>query len=97
MKPVAYHPDAWREMLEAALYYDEKRTGFGDHFLDAVEAANQRIRDFPLLGNSYAHGTRRWLLKKFPYQIVYREKVDCLQVVAVSHFRRKPNYWAKRL
>src|ERR1043165_7976340 len=38
-------------------------------------------------------GTRRALMSRFPYAIVYREITpDEIEIVAVAHFRRRPKY-----
>ena len=49
--------------------------------------------------SAYLHGTRRYLMKRFPYFVVYRalELSNKLQVIAVAHERRKPGYWRPRL
>ena len=42
-------------------------------------------------------GARGYMLKRFPYDIVYRLVGDGeLEVVAVAHHKRRPGYWAKR-
>ena len=44
------------------------------------------------------YGTRRFLLRKFPFILVYREPTsDNVQVVSVAHTSRKPGYWKRRL
>ena len=45
----------------------------------------------------YLHGTRRYLMRRFPYLVVYRATPDKLQVIAVAHGKRKPGYWRNRL
>jgi toxin ParE1/3/4 len=39
---------------------------------------------------------RRYLLHKFPFSVVYFERSDFIEVIAVAHHRRKPGYWWKR-
>jgi len=43
------------------------------------------------------HGTRRFILQRFPFAIVYRELPAAIQVLAIAHARRKPGYWKQRL
>jgi toxin ParE1/3/4 len=45
----------------------------------------------------YFHGTRRYLLKRFPYVVVYRVSADRIEIVAIAHGRRKTAYWAERV
>ena len=51
MKPVVFHPDAYQDLLDAAIYYDQKQPGLGDRFSAIVEIAAQQIQTFPSLGN----------------------------------------------
>jgi hypothetical protein len=45
------------------------------------------------LGASY----RRKLLKQFPYGLVYHQpEPGWIEVVAVMHLHREPDYWRKR-
>jgi plasmid stabilization system protein ParE len=45
----------------------------------------------------YLHGTRRVLLDRYPFSVVFRELPRKIQIVAVAHAKRRPGYWAKRL
>jgi len=40
--------------------------------------------------------THRFLLRRFPFSVAYREVRETVQVVAVVHGRRKPGYWKGR-
>jgi toxin ParE1/3/4 len=43
------------------------------------------------------HGTRRFVLQRFPFAIVYRERETDIQVLAIAHGHRRPGYWKDRL
>jgi toxin ParE1/3/4 len=44
------------------------------------------------------HDTRRFLLRKFPFLLIYRERSGGeVQIVAVAHTSRKPGYWKERI
>lgn len=45
----------------------------------------------------YVHGTRRILLHRFPYFIVFRELLHEIQVIAIAHAKRRPGYWTPRV
>jgi len=45
----------------------------------------------------YLHGTRRILLKRFPYFIVFFEWQDEVYIVAIAHAKRRPGYWRGRI
>lgn len=91
-----YHPAASAELIEAGRFYEERSHGLGHAFLDAVEAALAMLRDNPMLGWSDPRGRRRWLIRRFPYMIIYRIEGSFLHVLAVAHTSRKPGYWESR-
>lgn len=97
MNPTPFLPEAEREFLEAVATYEAERDGLGGEFLTEVERATRRIRSFPTHGSPYLAGTRRIVLRRFPYSVVYTSEADDLFVVAVAHHRRKPAYWRTRL
>jgi toxin ParE1/3/4 len=42
------------------------------------------------------HGFRRIGVRGFPYHLAYRLTDDEVQVLAVAHDRRRPDYWIPR-
>jgi hypothetical protein len=36
-------------------------------------------------------------MKRFPYAVIFQEKEEVIFVVAISHAKRRPGYWAGRL
>jgi hypothetical protein len=46
--------------------------------------------------SSYLRGTRRLLLQRFPFSIIYRVESTWVLVVAIAHQRRRPGYWRRR-
>jgi len=41
--------------------------------------------------------TRRRVVRRFPYSILYRIHIDEIIIVAVMHQKQKPSYWIDRL
>jgi len=95
-KPYAFHPEAWREMEGADNWYRERSPDASVRFLEAVYDALESIAQGPTRGPKYLHGTRRFLLYRFPFSIVYLDGAD-LRIVAVVHHKRKPGYWRDRI
>jgi toxin ParE1/3/4 len=60
---------------------------------ETFAAIEEKAGMFP----EYLCGTKRCLVKKFPYLVIFYEMPDCLLVVAVAHGRRKPGYWRRRV
>ena len=83
-------------MIEAGRFYEAKSVGLGHGFLDAVDASLATLQRNPMLGQADARGRRRWLIRRFPYLIIYRIEGDFLHVLAVAHTSRKPRYWESR-
>ena len=61
-----------------------------------LDLAMARIEEAPRRWPSYLADTRRYLLRRFPFFVVFREVDDLVQIVAVAHARRRPGYWLGR-
>jgi len=92
-----FHPEARREAMDAALYYERQEAGLGDRFSDAIEAGLRQIQRSPFMWRCIRGDSRRFLVKTFPYGIVYLPMEENLFVLAVMHLHREPDYWRKRL
>lgn len=68
-----------------------------DAFQAELERAGEAIRRSPFLWTNYLFGTRRYLLKRFPYLLVYRVVDERIEIIAVAHGRRRPGFWRHRL
>jgi plasmid stabilization system protein ParE len=97
MKPIVYHAEASRELIEAASFCETERRGRGSRLLAMVARAERQIRIFPRAGSKFESGTRRLVLSRFPYFVIYLPAADRCFVVAVAHAKRKPGYWRERL
>ena len=74
-RPFGFHPAAEAELEEAAEWYEERNAGLGGDFIAAVRSRIEMILEAP--GRwPMRNGTRRVLLGRFPYAIVYREVDD---------------------
>lgn len=96
MERVSYHRLARRELIEAAQFYDSESPGLGSAFLDEVERCTQAIVDYPEAGQLVIGATRRRLVLRFPYALLYSIKQDRLRVLAVMNLKRRPLYWVGR-
>ncbi len=97
MKPTIFHPQADDEFAEAVAHYAGKAPGLGDRFYDTVLRLVAEIEAAPQLHRPWRHGTRRHFTREFPYALIYLERPDRIMVLAVAHFKRRPDYWRERL
>ncbi len=93
-----FHPEAEQELLQAISYYEKCRPGLGIEFAEEVYQAIKRIIFFP---DSYAHfspNTRRCILNRFPYGLLYsiQKKDETVVILAVMNLHQKPERWEKR-
>jgi len=93
-----FHPAAEAEFLESVGFYESKVPGLGGAFMDEVTALARLIGESPKAWQvDLQPDIRRAPLKRFPLSLVYREKSGSLQILAISHDRRRPQYWLGRL
>lgn len=94
---VEFHPDALAELERAKAWYDGQRPGLGESFFQEITTAISRIREAPNTWPDYRQGTRRFLVHRFPFAIIYSQRSVGLLVIAVMHLKRRPGYWRARL
>src|SRR5205085_7709667 len=92
-----FGPHARQELKDAILYFDDFNAALGDAFAQEVERAISLILRFPEAWPLITRSTRRCRTRKFPYGIVYRITEDEIEIIAVMHLSRQPEYWADRL
>lgn len=94
--PAQLHPEAMLEAQAAREWYEAKSPEAATAFMAELDIAIDSIRAAPELYPPYLHGTRRYLMRRFPYLIVYRITSTAIEIAAVAHGRRRPGYWKKR-
>jgi plasmid stabilization system protein ParE len=96
-RQVDVHPDAVAEAQAATQWYRERSALAARAFLSELDRAIEKIAEAPDVWPPYVGDTQRFLLKRFPFSVVYRLVSDKIEVVAFAHGRRKPGYWRTRL
>jgi toxin ParE1/3/4 len=90
-------PPALSELRDAAAFYAESSdVELGLAFVAEFERAVNAVLTNPNLGAVFRGTKRRYLLRRFPYSIIYQITPEEFRVVAVAHHRRRPGYWAGR-
>ena len=96
MTPVIIRPVAAAEIDEAFLWYESQRTGLGEEFLAEVNSTLDTVREMPELYAVVWRDTRRAMLVRFPYSLLYRLVNNQVIVVACFHGKRDPKRWQGR-
>jgi len=84
------------EVEGAAEWYGERSSEAREGFLAELDHAVTMIQEAPGRWPSYLHGTKRILLRRYPFSVVYRLVGTDLQIIAVAHQKRRPGYWSDR-
>lgn len=95
-RSVRFHPAALDEAQAAAEWYGNRSRGAAEAFLNELDRTIDLISQHPEQYQSYELGSRRAMLHKFPYMIVFREGTVGIEIIAVAHGRRRPGYWRDR-
>jgi|tagenome__1003787_1003787.scaffolds.fasta_scaffold20206031_2 toxin ParE1/3/4 len=95
--PIVIHVDAHAEQEAAFDWYRVRSLDAARAFVHEIEQARVAIQESPESWAAYSHATRRYLLKHFPYVVVYRLSAERIEIVAIAHGRRKTAYWVERL
>lgn len=94
--PIVTRPSAATEIDAAYRWYEGERPGLGEEFLEAVNHMIRVIAGHPERFPIVHRDTRRVLLSKFPFSILYRLKAGHVVVVACFHSKRNPKLWKLR-
>jgi len=92
-----FHPEAEAEFLESVGFYESRVKGLGAAFIDEFELTIDLVCEAPKQNQIECEpDIRRVPLSRFPFTLIYREKQFKLQVLAVAHDSRRPQYWLGR-
>jgi len=97
MQKLEINPLAEQELEHAVDFYNSRSPGLGNDFLDEFQKALSLISLFPLAWPEQTKQTRRILLHRFPFAVFYRIGEDSIQIIAIVHQNRNPDYWKDRI
>jgi plasmid stabilization system protein ParE len=92
----SFHPLAVAELNEAIDYYEELQSDLGLEFAKEIFSSIQRVIEFPKAWSPLSLNTRRCLVNRFPYGIIYQILDNEILIIAVMQLNRKPSYWECR-
>lgn len=100
MKPARLTRAARTELRNVAAWYAGRSARLGRDFVTEVRRTLQMIEDFPEMGAPVPYvdesDIRRFPIRRFPYQVIYVELEDGLEVIAIAGDSQRPGYWTAR-
>jgi plasmid stabilization system protein ParE len=98
---VVVRAEAGDDVQEAAAWYDARRDGLGDEFVEEVLAVFDALAENPLLNSRrLPRKNFRWRYpERFPYRVIYevQEAEKTVIVAAVLHAARHDREWRRRI
>ena len=88
---------AQAELDDGIVWYEEQLRGLGTEFLDELLQTFKRIKVNPYAWAVFSKRTRRCLVHKFPYGIIYQIRENEILIIAIAHQHREPDYWKNRV
>lgn len=85
------------ELDDAIQYYNLQADTLGRKFFDEVLETIELISQFPDLWSKNTKSTRKAVLRKFPYNLIYSIFNEKIYIIAVAHQNRAPEYWIDRI
>ncbi len=90
-------PTARDDVRHGEQYFEGRRVGLGNAFVDEVLATLSRISDMPLSYGEVSDGVRAVGLRRFGYVLYYRSDGLRTEVLAVLHGGQPPEVWLGRV
>ncbi len=87
---------AERDYTEALSWYVERDLQTAKEFDSDFDRVLQSIAEDPARFPRCDERHHFYLMRRFPYQLIFREATDHWVVIAVAHTSRKPRFWASR-
>jgi toxin ParE1/3/4 len=88
---------AREEFLAEVAYYNAAQAQLGTRFAQAIEKAAALALVFPDAGSPSIAGTRRVIVKGFPFSLIYKPVDGGIVIFAVADQSRRPRYWRERV
>ena len=95
-KTYRLHPEALQELEAADDWYLQRSVDASAAFISSVLDAFDTICKVPHRWPKYLHGTRRFVLHRFPFSLIYLDDPDAVLIIAIAHNKRRPGYWQSR-
>lgn len=90
------HPEAEDDLRGAAGFYREQAgTTLSQSFLAEFEQSVNLLLQHPALGGLWRRGKRRFVMRRFPYSLIYTVSGENIHILTVAHHGRSPRVLAR--
>jgi plasmid stabilization system protein ParE len=93
---VEFHPEATAELSNSSDWYANHSSTAAQNFLVAVDVAVTSIISDPFRFAKIDDQHRSCSVSRFPFQVVFRHVDSLVEVIAIAHAKRRPDYWRGR-
>ena len=90
-KRIEIHPAALAELKSAVEWYLERSEPAAREFVAEVDRAIALVIESPRRWPVCEHNTRKFVLRRFPFAVTYRERDSGVQILALAH--GQPTTW----
>lgn len=85
------------ELDDAINWYNDLNENLGYEFFKEVENSLKSILSFPLAWKLVGNNTRRCVINRFSYFLLYYISEEKIYITCVAHQHRDPEYYKNRL
>jgi plasmid stabilization system protein ParE len=96
-RQLIFHPAAIAEAEEVSRWYRNKSKLAASRFVQEFKLTCRKILKAPERWPASSNHTRRTKLPCFPFFVIYRVVGTRVEIIAVAHGHRQPEYWKTRL
>jgi len=86
---------ARQEYMDAIDYYNNQRDGLGYEFAIEIDEGIQNIQLYVSAWQQLSSKIRRYLIKRFPFGIIYSSTENSIIVLSIMNLHQKPKNWEK--
>jgi toxin ParE1/3/4 len=93
---LAYHPRVQRDVNRILNHYDRISARLGDEFWDELMRLIGLVAATPRRFHFSIPELRRANMRRFPYHLLFRERLDGVCITVVRHNRRHADHGTRR-
>ena len=97
VKSLDIHPSALAELKPSISWYLEQNEASADKFVEEIDRAIDLVLASPRRWPMSDLNTRKFVLRRFPYAVIYHERKSVVRILAIAHGHRQPGYWKDRV